>query len=187
MLNNISTRTVILFSLSVSVFMTDIVAITFNINFWFIIFLNLLWSMTIIITWAYLNAYLVTPINSVKKSINKINAGKLPDKIPEFGTNCAGKLIPEINKLSFEILKLIADIKNSTHAAYNQSEILELQSTSLSEKTEKQSSMLYETSLSMGIISDKTKSNAENTHQLSHITRSAYDSASQGGELMKKL
>lgn len=187
MLNNISTRSVILYSLSVSVFMTDIVALAFNINIWFIISLNLLWATVIVIIWTYLNAYLVTPINSVKKSINKINDGKLPDEIPEFGNNCAGKLIPEINKLSYEILKLITDIKNSTHSAYNQSERLAQQSTSLSEKTEKQSAMLYETSLSMDIISDKTKSNTENTHQLSYITHSAYDSASQGAELMKKL
>ena len=44
--------------------------------------------------------YLVTPINTVKKSIEEVTAGNLGVTIPEFGNNCAGRLIPGINSLS---------------------------------------------------------------------------------------
>jgi methyl-accepting chemotaxis protein len=40
--------------------------------------------------------YLVTPINTVKKSIEEVTAGNLGVSIPEFGNNCAGRLIPGI-------------------------------------------------------------------------------------------
>lgn len=53
--------------------------------------------------------YLVTPINTVKRSIEAVTAGNLAIHIPEFGNNCAGRLIPGINSLSGSIATLVRD------------------------------------------------------------------------------
>lgn len=57
--------------------------------------------------WLYMTQYLVTPINTVKKSIEEVTSGNLSIVIPEFGNNCAGRLIPGINSLSASIATLV--------------------------------------------------------------------------------
>lgn len=68
--------------------------------------------------------YLVTPINTVKKSIEEVTSGKLGVSIPEFGNNCAGRLIPGINSLSSNIATLVREIRASSQTAMTLSDQL---------------------------------------------------------------
>lgn len=187
MLNNYSVRTVIIVFIALAFALMDLEALYLVANMKVLLMLNIVGVALLSILWLYMTKYLVIPINQVKKNIDEINSGNLSISIPEFGNNCAGKLIPGINSLSKEISSLVMDIRKSSNSASVLSETLANQSAELSVKTEQQSAMLMQTASSMEEISAGTKSNAENTRQLNNITSEAHKSAGHGSQLMHKL
>lgn len=187
MLNNYSVRTVIIVFIAFAFVVMDLVALYLVANMKILLMLNVVGIALLSILWLYMTKYLVIPINQVKKNIDEINSGNLSISIPEFGNNCAGKLIPGINSLSKEISSLVMDIRKSSNSASVLSGTLANQSAELSVKTEQQSAMLMQTASSMEEISAGTKSNAENTRQLNSITSEAHKSAGHGSQLMQKL
>lgn len=187
MLKNASVRSVIALFMICSFLIMDILLFLMSVSLAILLILNVTWLMLFVCLWAYMTLYLVKPINEVKKNIDEIGSGNLSVHIAEFGNNCAGRLIPGINKLSSEITSLVLDIRKSSQSAKHLSDNLASQSASLSVKTEQQSAMLTETAASMEQISAGTKNNAESTRQLSSITASAHQSANHGSHLMQKL
>lgn len=187
MLNNYSVRTVIIVFIALVFVLMDLVALYLLASMKILLMLNVAAIALLSILWLYMTKYLVIPINQVKKNIDEINSGNLAISIPEFGNNCAGKLIPGINSLSKEISSLVMDIRKSSNSASVLSGTLANQSAELSVKTEQQSAMLMQTASSMEEISAGTKSNAENTRQLNSITSEAHKSAGHGSQLMQKL
>jgi len=128
--------------------------------------------------------YLVTPINAVKRSIDEVNDGNLAVRIPIFGDNCAGRLIPGINSLSNNISTLVAEIRSSSDTAMTLSEQLANRSAELSVKTEQQSATLMQTAASMEQIAASTKNNADHTRLASERAGEATQCARKGGALM---
>ncbi|MCS3431013.1 methyl-accepting chemotaxis protein [Klebsiella sp. BIGb0407] len=187
MLKNASVRNVITLFMVCSFLLIDILAFLLAASASVLLMLNIAWCVLIICLWTYMTLYLVKPINEVKRNIDEIGSGNLSVHIAEFGNNCAGRLIPGINKLSSEITSLVLDIRQSSLSAKHLSNHLVSQSDSLSVKTEQQSAMLIETAASMEQISVGTKNNAESTRKLSEITISAHRSANHGSHLMQKL
>jgi methyl-accepting chemotaxis protein len=187
MLNNYSVRTVIIAFIAFVFVLMDVVTFYLIANMNFVLMLSVAGLALLSILWLYMTKYLVIPINQVKKNIDEINSGNLAISIPEFGNNCAGKLIPGINSLSKEISSLVMDIRKSSNSASALSGTLANQSAELAVKTEQQSAMLMQTASSMEEISAGTKSNAENTRQLNTITSEAHKSAGHGSQLMQKL
>ncbi|AIR06104.1 MULTISPECIES: methyl-accepting chemotaxis protein [Cedecea] len=187
MLKNASVRSVIALFLAVSFLVIDLLAFALSANVTILAMLNIAWVAILFTLWTYMTIYLVRPINHVKRSIDEINSGNLSVHIPEFGNNCAGRLIPGINTLSAEITTLVMDIRKSSQSAKLLSESLAQQSATLSVKTEQQSAMLIQTASSMEQISAGTKNNADSTRQLSGITSGAHRSANHGSDLMQKL
>lgn len=131
--------------------------------------------------------YLVTPINTVKKSIEEVTAGNLGVSIPEFGNNCAGRLIPGINSLSGNIATLVREIRASSQTAMTLSDQLSTRSAQLSVKTEQQSASLVQTAASMEQMAASTKNNADNTRLASEQANMATLQARKGGELMGQV
>jgi len=131
--------------------------------------------------------YLVTPINTVKKSIEEVTSGKLGVSIPEFGNNCAGRLIPGINSLSSNIATLVREIRASSQTAMTLSDQLSSRSAQLSVKTEQQSASLVQTAASMEQMAASTKNNADNTRLASEQANIATLQARKGGELMGQV
>ncbi|WP_455425489.1 methyl-accepting chemotaxis protein [Dryocola sp. LX212] len=187
MLKNASVRSVIALFLLLSFAVVDLLAFVLSADYKIMLMLNIVWVIVLGSLWSYMTIYLVRPINQVKSNIDEINSGNLSVYIPEFGGNCAGRLIPGINTLSAEITTLVMDIRRSSQSAKNISETLALQSATLSVKTEQQSAMLMQTASSMEQISAGTRNNAESTRQLSDITSGAHRSANHGSDLMQKL
>lgn len=177
MLNNYSVRIVIIVFIAIAFVLMDLVALYLVTNINILLMLNVVGIALLSNLWFYMTKYLVILINQVKKNIDEINSGNLSISIPEFGNNCAGKLIPGINILPKEISNLVMDIRKSSHSASVLSGTLANQSAELSVKTEQQSAMLMETASSMEEISIGTKSNVENTQQLNNITTEAQKSA----------
>ncbi|NIY48703.1 methyl-accepting chemotaxis protein [Cedecea colo] len=187
MFKNASVRSVITIFLLLSFAVVDLLAVVLSADLKMMLLLNIAWIVVLGSLWSYMTVYLVRPINQVKSNIDEINTGNLSVHIPEFGNNCAGRLIPGINTLSAEITTLVMDIRKSSHSAKNISETLARQSATLSVKTEQQSAMLMQTASSMEQISAGTRNNAESTRQLSSITSGAHSSANHGSDLMQKL
>ncbi len=100
MLKNISVRTFILSYLMVVFVLIDGLVISLAQQTPLLISLNILFIVAFMFLRVYMTRYLVVPINTVKRSIEEVVSGNLGVTIPEFGNNCAGRLIPGINSLS---------------------------------------------------------------------------------------
>lgn len=187
MLKNISVRTfIIYFLLCVFLVNAGVVALFAGRSMLLLstIILNFIALFSL---WAYMTKYLVTPINTVKKSIEEVTSGNLAVSIPEFGNNCAGRLIPGINSLSSNIATLVREIRASSQTAMTLSEQLSSRSAQLSVKTEQQSASLVQTAASMEQMAASTKNNADNTRLASEQANVATMQARKGGELMGQV
>ncbi|WP_148241800.1 methyl-accepting chemotaxis protein [Enterobacter asburiae] len=187
MLKNISVRTFIIgFLLSLFLISAGVVVL-FSSKTSLFISLNVINFVALFLLWVYMTKYLVTPINTVKKSIEEVTAGNLGVSIPEFGNNCAGRLIPGINSLSGNIATLVREIRASSQTAMTLSDQLSARSAQLSVKTEQQSASLVQTAASMEQMAASTKNNADNTRLASEQANVATLQARKGGELMGQV
>lgn len=184
MLRNISVRTFIVYFLLCVFLVSDGVIALFSRNSSLFIAIIIVQFIALFLLWAYMTKYLVTPINTVKKSIEEVTSGKLGVSIPEFGNNCAGRLIPGINSLSSNIATLVREIRASSQTAMTLSDQLSSRSAQLSVKTEQQSASLVQTAASMEEMAASTKNNADNTRLASEQANIATLQARKGGELM---
>lgn len=187
MLRNISVRTFITYFLLCVFLVSDGVITIFSGSLSLFIAVIIVQSVALFLLWAYMTKYLVTPINTVKKSIEEVTSGNLGVSIPEFGNNCAGRLIPGINSLSSNIATLVREIRASSHTAMTLSEQLSSRSAELSVKTEQQSASLVQTAASMEQMAASTKNNADNTRLASEQANAATMRARKGGELMGQV
>ncbi|EML1216027.1 chemoreceptor protein [Enterobacter hormaechei] len=184
MLRNISVRTFIVYFLLCVFLVSDGVIALFSRNSSLFIAVIIVQFIALFLLWAYMTKYLVMPINTVKKSIEEVTSGKLGVSIPEFGNNCAGRLIPGINNLSSNIATLVREIRASSQTAMTLSDQLSSRSAQLSVKTEQQSASLVQTAASMEEMAASTKNNADNTRLASEQANIATLQARKGGELM---
>lgn len=187
MLRNISVRTFIVYFLLCVFLVSDGVIALFSRNSSLFIAVIIVQFIALFLLWAYMTKYLVTPINTVKKSIEEVTSGKLGVSIPEFGNNCAGRLIPGINSLSSNIATLVREIRASSQTAMTLSDQLASRSAQLSVKTEQQSASLVQTAASMEEMAASTKNNADNTRLASEQANIATLQARKGGELMGQV
>ncbi|MEG5692912.1 methyl-accepting chemotaxis protein [Enterobacter quasihormaechei] len=187
MLRNISVRTFTVYFLLCVFLVSDGVIALFSGSFSLFIAVVIVQCIALILLWAYMTKYLVTPINTVKKSIEEVTSGNLGVSIPEFGNNCAGRLIPGINSLSSNIATLVREIRASAQTAMTLSDQLSSRSAQLSVKTEQQSASLVETAASMEQMAASTKNNADNTRLASEQANIATLQARKGGELMGQV
>ncbi|EQA1630074.1 chemoreceptor protein [Enterobacter hormaechei] len=187
MLRNISVRTFIVYFLLCVFLVSDGVIALFSRNSSLFIAVIIVQFIALFLLWAYMTKYLVTPINTVKKSIEEVTSGKLGVLIPEFGNNCAGRLIPGINSLSNNIATLVREIRASSQTAMTLSDQLSSRSAQLSVKTEQQSASLVQTAASMEEMAASTKNNSDNTRLASEQANIATLQARKGGELMGQV
>ncbi|EMJ7621428.1 methyl-accepting chemotaxis protein [Enterobacter hormaechei] len=187
MLKNISVRTFIVYFLLCVFLVSDGVIALFSRNSSLFIAVIIVQFIALFLLWPYMTKYLVTPINTVKKSIEEVTSGKLGVSIPEFGNNCAGRLIPGINSLSSNIATLVREIRASSQTAMTLSDQLSSRSAQLSVKTEQQSASLVQTAASMEEMAASTKNNADNTRLASEQANIATLQARKGGELMGQV
>lgn len=187
MLRNISVRTFIVYFLLCVFLVSDGVIALFSRNSSLFIAVIIVQFIALFLLWAYMTKYLVTSINTVKKSIEEVTSGKLGVSIPEFGNNCAGRLIPGINSLSSNIATLVREIRASSQTAMTLSDQLSSRSAQLSVKTEQQSASLVQTAASMEEMAASTKNNADNTRLASEQANLATLQARKGGELMGQV
>ena len=91
MLRNISVRTFIIYFLLVVLLIIDGLVWTLSESTTLFIAVNIINVLAVMLLWSYMTKYLVTPINTVKKSIEEVTSGNLAVSIPEFGNHGAGR------------------------------------------------------------------------------------------------
>ncbi|MGY5956948.1 methyl-accepting chemotaxis protein [Kosakonia sp. BK9b] len=187
MLKNISVRTFIISFMLVTFIIMEGLVIFISKNSALIIAHSVISLSALGFLWLYMTHYLVTPINTVKKSIEEVTSGNLSITIPEFGNNCAGRLIPGINSLANSIAHLVKEIRSSSDSALELSAQLAARSADLSVKTEQQSAALVQTASSMEQMASSTKNNADNTRLASTRAKDASSCAMKGGNLMGQV
>lgn len=187
MLRNISVRTFIVYFLLCLFLVNNGVIALFANGASLFIAVNTTQLIALLLLWTYMTKYLVTPINTVKKSIEEVTSGNLGVSIPEFGNNCAGRLIPGINSLSSNIATLVSEIRSSSQTAMTLAEQLSSRSAELSVKTEQQSASLIQTAASMEQMAASTRNNADNTRLVSEQANAATLQAQKGGQLMGQV
>lgn len=187
MFKNISVRTFIMVFILAVFLIADVTCLILSKNIFLLLLINIIWLAALTLLWIYMTKYLVTPINAVKRSIDEVNDGNLSVRIPIFGNNCAGRLIPGINNLSNNISTLVAEIRASSDNAMTMSDQLANRSAELSVKTEQQSATLMQTAASMEEIAASTKNNAEHTRLASERAGEATQRARRGGALMGEV
>ncbi|WP_227123167.1 methyl-accepting chemotaxis protein [Kosakonia oryzae] len=187
MLRHISVRTFIILFLLSSFILMEVLVILLSKNVTLLMTTSVVSIASLTLLWLYMTQYLVTPINTVKKSIEEVTSGNLSIVIPEFGNNCAGRLIPGINSLCASIANLVREIRSSSDSALNLSAELATRSADLSVKTEEQSAALVQTASSMEQMASSTKNNADNTRIASFRAKEATSCALKGGDLMGQV
>ena len=187
MLRNISVRAFILSYLLVVLLVIDGMVVLLAPQTSLLIALNVLFVVAFVLLRVYMTQYLVVPINTVKRSIEEVVSGNLGVTIPEFGDNCAGRLIPGINTLSSNIATLVREIRSCSATAMSLSEQLAARSSALAAKTELQSASLIQTSASMEQMAATTKNTADNTRLANEKANVATRQAQKGGELMGQV
>ncbi|AST80066.1 TPA: chemoreceptor protein [Citrobacter freundii] len=187
MLKHISVRTFIIVFLLLTFCLINTVQIMYSVKLPVFIAMNIIFLLALLSLWCYMTIYLVTPINTVKRSIEAVTAGNLAIHIPEFGNNCAGRLIPGINSLSGSIATLVREIRLSSKTALSLSEQLAARSAELSVKTEQQSASLIQTAASMEQMAASTRNNADHTRLANQQADSAMQCAYKGSELMVQV
>lgn len=187
MLRNVSVRTFILSYLVFVFLLIDGLIFFLAPQTALLIALNSVFVLAFLLLMVYMTQYLVVPINTVKKSIEEVVSGNLGVTIPEFGNNCAGRLIPGINTLSSNIATLVREIRSSSETAMTLSEQLAARSAALAAKTELQSASLIQTSASMEQMAATTKNTADNTRLANEKASVATHQARKGGELMGQV
>lgn len=187
MLKHISVRTFIVVFLLFIFSLINLVQIMYSLKLSVILSIDVIFLVALCALWCYMTIYLVTPINTVKKSIELVTAGNLAVHIPEFGNNCAGRLIPGINSLSGSIATLVREIRHSSKTALSLSEQLAARSAEFSVKTEQQSASLIQTAASMEQMAASTRNNADHTRLASQQANSAMQCACKGSELMVQV
>ena len=112
MLRDRSVRSVMILLL-LSLFLFNLLTLLFFKSLVFCFFLVcFLFSVHILLAWFYLDRFLVIPINKVVSALSVFNEGDFSLRIPEFGKNCAGRIIPGINSLSVEMTSFVSGIRN---------------------------------------------------------------------------
>lgn len=148
-----------------------------------LIFTMILGLITLILTERYLKNYLVKPINLIKEHMTALTAGRLDSKLVEFGRNCAGRIIPDINQMQKSLRDTVTIIRESAVLIYQSASEIKQGNDDLSSRTEQQAAALQETAASMEQLSSTVKLNSENVHQASKLAYEASVVAKKGGEI----
>ncbi|SLM62939.1 MULTISPECIES: methyl-accepting chemotaxis protein [Dickeya] len=135
----------------------------------------------------YLTRYLVNPVSSIQAHLGKLIAGRLDSHLAEFGRNCAGRIIPDINQLQRSLRETVSLIRDTAETIYQGATEIRQGNNDLSGRTEQQASALQETAASMEQLSSTVQHNAENVHQATLLAQEASQAATEGGKITSNV
>lgn len=139
--------------------------------------------ITLFLTDRYLANYLVKPLGMLKKHLELLTAGKLNHQLDDFGRNCAGQLIPYVQKMQGSLQSTVQTIQKSSVSIYTNTSQIREGNEELSGRTEQQAAALQQTAASMEELTSTVRNNAENVRSALKLTEEAQQTAKKGGEI----
>lgn len=139
--------------------------------------------VTLLLTDRYLVNYLVKPLGMLKNHLELLTAGKLSSQLETFGRNCAGQLIPYVQKMQESLHTTVKTIQDSSASIFANTSEIRGGNEELSSRTEQQAAALQQTAASMEELTSTVKNNAQNVREALKLTEEAQKTAKRGGEI----
>lgn len=139
--------------------------------------------VTLLLTDRYLVNYLVKPLGMLKNHLELLTAGKLSSQLETFGRNCAGQLIPYVQKMQESLHTTVKTIQDSSASIFANTSEIRGGNEELSSRTEQQAAALQQTEASMEELTSTVKNNAQNVREALKLTEEAQKTAKRGGDI----
>ncbi|QOV69981.1 methyl-accepting chemotaxis protein [Citrobacter sp. BDA59-3] len=139
--------------------------------------------VTLLLTDRYLVNYLVKPLGMLKNHLELLTAGKLSSQLETFGRNCAGQLIPYVQKMQESLHTTVKTIQDSSASIFANTSEIRGGNEELSSRTEQQAAALQQTAASMEELTSTVKNNAQNVREALKLTEEAQRTAKRGGDI----
>lgn len=139
--------------------------------------------VTLLLTDRYLVNYLVKPLGMLKNHLELLTAGKLSSQLESFGRNCAGQLIPYVQKMQESLHTTVKTIQDSSASIFANTSEIRGGNEELSSRTEQQAAALQQTAASMEELTSTVKNNAQNVREALKLTEEAQKTAKRGGDI----
>lgn len=139
--------------------------------------------VTLLLTDRYLVNYLVKPLGMLKNHLELLTAGKLSSQLETFGRNCAGQLIPYVQKMQESLHTTVKTIQDSSASIFANTSEIRGGNEELSSRTEQQAAALQQTAASMEELTSTVKNNAQNVREALKLTEEAQKTAKRGGDI----
>ncbi|WP_369802416.1 methyl-accepting chemotaxis protein [Sulfuriferula sp. AH1] len=124
---------------------------------------------------------IVTPLERVRRDIERMSAGDLSGKIISDRDNELGKVIQSLRILQINVKLLVGQIKEATDLVNTGAKEIAAGNADLSARTESQASSLEETASAMEQLTSTVKQNADNAHEANKLVATTSDIAVKGG------
>ncbi|MDC0726480.1 methyl-accepting chemotaxis protein [Phytobacter diazotrophicus] len=139
--------------------------------------------VTLLLTDRYLVNYLVKPLGMLKNHLELLTAGKLSSQLETFGRNCAGQLIPYVQKMQESLHTTVKTIQDSSASIFANTSEIRGGNEELSSRTEQQAAALQQTAASMEELTSTVRNNAQNVREALKLTEEAQKTAKRGGDI----
>ncbi|AKL13206.1 TPA: methyl-accepting chemotaxis protein [Kluyvera intermedia] len=139
--------------------------------------------VTLLLTDRYLVNYLVKPLGMLKNHLELLTAGKLSSQLDNFGRNCAGQLIPYVQKMQESLQTTVKTIQDSSASIFANTSEIRGGNEELSSRTEQQAAALQQTAASMEELTSTVRNNAQNVREALKLTEEAQRTAKRGGDI----
>lgn len=139
--------------------------------------------VTLLLTDRYLVNYLVKPLGMLKTHLELLTAGKLSSQLDSFGRNCAGQLIPYVQKMQESLQTTVKTIQDSSASIFANTSEIRGGNEELSSRTEQQAAALQQTAASMEELTSTVRNNAQNVREALKLTEEAQRTAKRGGDI----
>ncbi|MBS6740931.1 MAG: Tar ligand binding domain-containing protein [Enterobacteriaceae bacterium] len=139
--------------------------------------------VTLLLADRYLVNYLVKPLGMLKNHLELLTAGKLSSQLETFGRNCAGQLIPYVQKMQESLHTTVKTIQDSSASIFANTSEIRGGNEELSSRTEQQAAALQQTAASMEELTSTVKNNAQNVREALKLTEEAQKTAKRGGDI----
>lgn len=139
--------------------------------------------VTLLLTDRYLVNYLVKPLGMLKNHLELLTVGKLSSQLETFGRNCAGQLIPYVQKMQESLHTTVKTIQDSSASIFANTSEIRGGNEELSSRTEQQAAALQQTAASMEELTSTVKNNAQNVREALKLTEEAQKTAKRGGDI----
>jgi methyl-accepting chemotaxis protein len=130
---------------------------------------------------------ITVPIKQAVKIAKKVADGDLTSTIQVSSTDEAGQMMGALRHMNDSLLKIVTEVRQSTHSIADASTEITTGNLDLSNRTEQQATSLGETANSIKDLTETVRQNAENARQADVLASRASEVATRGGSVVENV